>query len=208
MNKKYFVSLILIFVFFRSYSQYHYGVKFGINSNTQRYSSDLNVFNNTLGYMNAYHIGLASEYNFSSRFGLAGELLYEIKGTHYNKTEIYPGFTHKLSYLALPVILDYNVVKSLVLQGGVEAGYLLKTQDNLKDINGFLDDIDQFNRLEFSGIVGLKYNLPANVYLSIRYLHGITPFNNIEVRNEDGNSAKVAKSFNKTYQLSVGYNIR
>ncbi len=208
MNKKYFLSLILIFAFFTSYSQYQYGFKFGINSNTQRYSSDLDVFNNTMGYMNAYHIGLVGEYNLNSRFGIAGELLYEIKGTHCNKTEFYPGYTHKLSYLALPVLFDYSVAKSLVFQAGVEAGYLLKTQDNFKDANGFLDDINQFNRLEISGIVGAKYNLPANVYLSIRYLHGITPFNTTETRNEDGNSAKEAKSFNRTYQLSVGYNIR
>ena len=207
MNKKYFLSLILIFAFFTSYSQYHYGVKFGINSNTQRYSSDLDILNSKLGYMNTYHIGIEGEYNFSNRFGLASELLYEVKGTYHYKTEFNSGFTHKLSYLALPVLLNYNVVKSLVLQAGVEAGYLLKTQDNFKDANDLFDDIDKFNRLELSGIVGLKYNLPANVYLSVRYLHGITPFINIETRNENGNSAKEVGAFSRTYQLSIGYNI-
>jgi len=158
--------------------------------------------------MKTYHYGVAGEYNLSNRFGLAGELLYEVKGTHHHKTEFYRGFTHKLSYLALPVLLNYNIVESLVLQAGVETAYLLKTQDNLKDTNDLFDDINQFNRFEISGIAGLKYNLPANVYLSVRYLHGITPFNTIEMRNEYGNSARVAKAFNRTYQLSIGYNIR
>ena len=210
MNKKFFLSMIFIFLFFAGYSQYHFGIKAGLNINKQKFSPNLNSNSNgqnahdVFGYINTFHFGVTGDYFINNSFGITSELLYEVKGTHYNKTELSPGFDHKLTYISLPILLDYSIFKSLTLQAGVETGYLLKTEDTYKQTEGILDDIDQFNRLEFSGIVGFKYNLPANVYLSIRYIHGITSLLP-DLINRDANEEHNIDLLNRTYQLSIGY---
>jgi len=214
MNIRVFLSLVLTFTFLSGYSQFNFGIKIGINQDIQKYSPEINASpefqqnKSGFGYINTYHFGLSGDYNLNSKFGIATELLYSVKGTHYNKTEYTQGFDHKLFYLTMPVLLKYQVLKTLDIQSGVEMGYLFKTKDNIPSSIGLLDDIANFNKFDFSGILGLKLYLPANVYLSARYIHGLSSVIDLEYRNENDESIQNVKIMNRTYQLSIGYNIR
>jgi len=135
MINRIFLSLVLTFTFLSGYSQFNFGIKFGINQDIQKSSPDINTSSefhqnkSSFGYINTYHFGFSGDYNLNSKLGIVSELLYSVKGTHYNKTEFTQGFDHKLTYLTMPVLLKYQVLKILDLQSGVEMGYLIKSKD-------------------------------------------------------------------------------
>lgn len=213
MLKRTFLLFVFMLTFLSVYSQFNLGIKIGINQDVQKFSQEINAStesqqdDSVLGNIYTYHFGLSGDYNLNSKFGIATELLYSVKGAHYNISEFTKGHDHKLSYLTMPVLVKYEVLMNLDVQGGIEMGYLFKTQDNISSSNGVLDDIANFNRFDFSGILGLKLYLPANVNLSIRYIHGLSSVMDLESRNLEGEEIHDVKIMNRTYQLSIGYNI-
>lgn len=210
MKNKIFLSFILVFAFLSGYSQVQLGFKFGVNRNINKQSTVLKTspHNINFGYINTYHFGFTGEYNLNKKLGVSAELLYAVKGTHFNKTEFVKGFDHKLSYFNLPLLLNYRFFRLFSLQSGVELGYLYNSKDNVFSNSGTMDDVDSFNRFDFSGLIGLKLNMPANVFLSLRYVHGLSSVYDIYFVNEDGLPTGKTKILNRAYQLSIGYNFR
>jgi len=105
--------------------------------------------------------------------------------------------------LNLPISLNYLVVKNLNLEAGVEFGYLLSAKV-IGDIT--IDDTDQYKRFDMGAVLGVKYDLPYNFTIGLRYIHGVNSIVDMEYRDENGTDlSNKPKLQNRTYQLPLGY---
>ena len=98
----------------------------------------------------------------------------------------------KLSYLSIPLILNYNVTKMVSLQAGPQFGILL---DQHKDLlqNGKV----AFKQGDFSMVGGLQVKL-SSLRVYARYVVGLNNIN--EINNQD-------KWKNQSIQLGIGLSI-
>lgn len=123
--------------------------------------------------------------------GLLNSAQYAIKDSITNHT-------WKALYLDIPVLLEYQVLDRLWLQGGVQISQLLSmTSDN----SAIADPKKYFNAGDFNGVIGLEARLPFHITAGARYVLGVT-----NIRNESMAGAGDAWK-TRTIQLSVGFRL-
>ena len=188
------ISLItlLLFVSAASYSQsFTVGIKGGASINKITGKSFKEEF--TYGY----HVGGYATIGLSKKFAFQPEVLFNQINTDTSSqfSSIY-AFNHinniKLSYLSIPLILNYNVSNLLALQVGPQFGVLIDQNKNLLENGG-----DAFKSGDFAMLGGLQLRLlKFRVYG--RYVIGLNNLDNIG--NKD-----TWKS--QSIQLGVGINL-
>jgi hypothetical protein len=147
----------------------------------------------------SYHVGGFAEIDFNKKWGIQPELLWSqsrtTRASGFNS--IYTGITNpngdqdiRLDYLAIPVLLRYNVGKVLTLNAGPQFGILINQNDNLLQ-NGQT----AFKKGDFAMVLGGQLNFD---FLRIygRYNIGLQNINDID--NKD-------KWTNQQIQLGVGF---
>lgn len=138
-----------------------------------------------------WHIGGFAHLQFSKRYELQTELLYSVTGAKREKTcSCSSNFT--LPYLSLPILATYRVTPELYFNFGPQIGILL----NAKDEDGSQLK-DEFKNTDLALAFGLGYQLPKSIHLQVRYVAGISNFNNEEMFDEH--------SSNQIFQISAGY---
>lgn len=141
-----------------------------------------------------YHLGGFAEIGLSSRFGIQPEVLFSqvTADTSSQFSQIYQ-FNNvskiKLSYLKIPLLLNYMPSKFVSLQLGPQYGILLDQNKNMLK-NG----ADAFSKGDFSMLGGLQLNI-SKIRLYGRYVVGLNNINDIDNRD---------KWKNQTVQLGVG----
>ena len=107
--------------------------------------------------------------------------------------------TYHLNYFTIPILLQYNVVKSFLIQAGPQYGILL---DQSKD--GVENARVAFSSGEFSMVGGAKLNL-GGFFLYGRYVIGM---NNIGSSTQLLNNLKDQSTWKtRQWQLGVGINL-
>ncbi|WPR70045.1 porin family protein [Flavobacterium sp. NG2] len=160
------------------------GVKGGINYANQN-GTDITL--NSTNYQSteaitSYHAGLVAEIKLLENIAIQPELLYSTQGATYkNAVE---EFKNELGYISIPLLAKIYLSKSLSLEAGPQASFLLSERNKF--------DYKESETFEFAGLVGLGLNVTKNLFLQARYGVGLTE------------ASKDAQTKNSTFQVSAG----
>lgn len=189
--KKTILPLLLIFCLSATNS-FAQGFTFGIKGGTDINKLSGKSFRDEFSF--GYHLGAFAEVGLTSRFGLQPEVLFSqiTADTSSQFSEIYE-FNNvskvKLSYLKIPLLLNYAPNKFVSLQAGPQFGILIDQTKNLMK-NG----ADAFSKGDFSMLAGFQLNI-LKIRLYGRYGVGLNNINEIDDQE---------KWRNQTVQLGVG----
>lgn len=147
-------------------------------------------------YQLGYHLGVAPEIMFSSKWGIQPEVLFSQTNTTTSTDfhDIYKLSVHKLedvklNYLSIPLLLAYRPFSFFTLQAGPQFSVLMNKHNTLLENGG-----EAFKHGDFSMVGGAQINiLKLRVYG--RYGIGLSNINDID----DRDSWK-----SQTVQLGVG----
>lgn len=154
----------------------------------------------------SYHAGVTMQIGLSKGFSIAPEVLLSQTKLETSPSAaellVNPSFkpeTYHLNYLSIPILLQYNVLKSFIIQAGPQYGILL---DQSKD--GLENARVAFSSGEFSMVGGAKLNL-GGFFLYGRYVIGM---NNIGSTTQLLNNLQNQSTWKtRQWQLGVGLNL-
>ena len=159
------------------------GLKAGLNYANQT-GTDITV--NSKNYKNeaisSYHAGLVAEINLFEGLALQPELLYSTQGATYKNA--LGDITNEVGYLSIPIIIKINLSKSISLELGPQASFLLSEKDNV--------DLSKSNTFDFGVAGGLGLKVTKSIFLQARYGLGLTEI------------SKEAQTKNSVIQVSAG----
>ncbi|MCA6475830.1 MAG: PorT family protein [Chitinophagaceae bacterium] len=163
------------------------GIKLGGNMNKVEGQS----FND--GFKFAYHAGAFAEIDFSKKFGIQPEVIWnQMGGVPANINNVYniatgvnfnssfrSGDLFKMEYLSIPILLRYNLFGGfLTLNAGPQFGILIQ-----KDKSILANGENAFKSGDLSMVAGAQLNiLMLRIYG--RYNIGLTNINNIDDRDK------------------------
>ena len=160
-----------------------FGIKAGLNYANQT-GTDITVNAKTYQTeaITSYHAGLIAEIGIFERLSIQPELLYSTQGATYKN--VAGDVKSKVGYVSIPLMVKIGLSKSINLELGPQASFLLSGKDDFvaKDPNTF----------DFSVAGGLGIKVTKSIFISGRYGLGLT-----EV-------SKDAKTKNSVVQVSAG----
>lgn len=204
--KKVILSTFAVFTFYFSSAQsVRFGVKGGVNV------GNIISANDRADSKVGYHIGSFSEVRVSERFSIQPEILYSRQGATAEETATISGVLYsgkvdlKLSYIYVPVLVKYYVVKDFSLEAGPQIGFLTsaKADAEISAVGGgpaikqSRDLKEKFNTVDFGFNFGLGYKFVKNFSATVRYNHSLLDL------NKESASTKAVK--NAVVQVSIGY---
>lgn len=170
------------------------GIKLAIHAGANMSKLDGKSFKDE--YQLGYHLGVAPEIMFSSKWGIQPEVMFSQTNTTTStqfddmyKVSLNELKDVKLNYLSIPLMLSYRPFSFFTLQAGPQFSILMSKQNTLLENGG-----DAFKKGDFSMVGGAQINiLKLRVYG--RYGIGLSNINDIDNRDN-------WKS--QTVQLGVG----
>jgi hypothetical protein len=202
------ISLLLVSITTSAQQEYfEYGFKGGLN--LSNISGDEVSNYDTRTSMNIGGYGL---YKILPKLGIQAELLYSEQGfserfdiEEDEDIDEIKSLT-RMQYINLPVLVSYNLIEQLWIEGGVQVGYLVNAEEEEEkrfiDGSGQLisetETIDQTSRyesLELGLLIGLRYKLSQNFMVQARYEKSIN----------DIDKELAGDQFNEVWSFSVGF---
>lgn len=172
---------------------FHLGIKGGANINKITGES----FNQQFTY--GYHAGAFAELGFGNKLSIQPEVLFNqiSSDTSSQFSKVYSSFatnvSHiKLTYLSIPILLNYKLSNFLEVQAGPQFGMLLNNNNNLVQ-NGKA----AFKKGDLSMLAGLQIKV-GSIRVYGRYAIGLDNINDID--NKD-------KWKSQSFQIGVGFAI-
>lgn len=167
-------------------------------------------------YKFGFTAGVEAGYQLTSRVGFTAALLYSLQGAARNAEmsnseglfSIEDKSKLNLSYLNVPILVNFYVAKGLALKAGIQPGFLLSAKSKA-DITGKgyaaedsehgSADMNKYcNKVDFSIPVGVSYEFSNGVVIDGRYNFGLTKcFKETIGQKPD--------SKNSVFQIAVGY---
>ena len=161
-----------------------FGIKAGLNYANQTGSDiTINSDNYNTDAITSYHAGLVAEIKVTDGFSVQPELLYSTQGATYKNAA--EEFKNELGYLSIPVLAKFHLNKTVSLDLGPQASFLLSERNNVN-----FKDAETF---EFGVAGGLGFNITKNFFLQGRYVLGLTE------------ASKDAEVKNSVVQISAGF---
>lgn len=162
-----------------------------------------------------FHIAVVSQIGLSDKLFFSPEYQVSRKGCHkssYGIDSTRPSNLF-LTYLTLPLLLEYKPTSKFSLKAGPEIGLLLKATS--KERTGDVDLIeywgDGINRFEISAAIGLEYVLNDKWIIGPRYVQGFTSlfFQEINLIGANGQYLGVENPLflNRALQISATYQV-
>ena len=168
---KKFIFLTITLLFFATNTQAQLlklGVKAGLNY-ANFSGTDIQT-----DAITSYHAGLIAEIKLLEKFAIQPELLYTTQGATY-KT-VLGDIENELGYIAIPVLAKIYLSKSISLEFGPQASFLLneKNKFNANDANTF----------DFAVDAGLSLKITKSIFIQGRYVLGLTDISpNADAKN-------------------------
>ncbi|WP_324069795.1 MAG: porin family protein [Flavobacterium sp.] len=132
----------------------------------------------------SYHAGMVMELKVFENFAIQPELLYSTQGAELEG--LGDQFKNKLGYLSIPVLAKFYLTSNeLSLELGPQASFLVSERNEV--------DANDTNSFEFGIAGGLSYKITKSIFVSGRYVAGLTE------------AKKDADVKNSLIQFSVGY---
>ena len=181
MKKFLFLAVVAVLGFTNVNAQeIKFGAKGGLN-----FASVSGDNTKSVDVVTSFNFGVLSEIPISEKFSFQPELMYSGQGYSSN------GNTIALSYINIPLMGKYYLIKGLSVEAGPQIGFLFSAKNDKTDVK------DSFNTFDFGVNFGLGYKFNNGLNFGARYNLGLTDINNLE------NSS--SKNKNGVFQLSVGY---
>jgi hypothetical protein len=183
MKKLFLATTLAVFGFANVNAQdIKFGVKGGLN-----FANISGDNSSAFEPVTAFNLGFMSEISITDKFSFQPELMYSGQGFSF-KNDSDPV---ALSYINLPLMGKYYVMKGLSIEAGPQVGYLVGADYDGTDVK------DNFKKLDFGANIGIGYKLENGLNFGARYNLGLSNINNV-----DGISDK---NRNSVLQVSVGY---
>lgn len=160
-----------------------WGVKAGVNVAGMTNSGE------GVGSMVGFTGGVFADYHLTKSFFLSADLLYSAQGSRYNSDN-----KLTLSYLNIPVLVNFNIFGNLAVKAGLQPGFLLGS--SIRDNGDKESSTEPFHTVDLTIPVGLSYEFPMGLILDARYGIGAT---NIWNFHEAGTSR------NGVFTITAGY---
>ena len=196
MKKASFLLIAFVFSFSLSRAQgFHLGGKIGTNI------SQITGRSFDQGFQWGFSAGAFAELNFTSKWGIQPELLFNQTQTQTasNFNDVYEeGINSRsvsLNYLSIPILLSWKIIPLLSIQVGPQFGILMNTSQNLTT-NG----VNALKSGDFSMVGGAQLNV-GGLKVGARYIYGFSDINNLPPPGD------VDTWKNQNFQLYVGLRI-
>jgi hypothetical protein len=199
MKKIFFFLMSMIVLNAQAQNKFALGIKLGQNFSSV---NNINVDRNAA----SFHVGAAAQIGVGPSFSIAPEVILtqtklesnpsvlELLGNSALKPE-----TYHLNYLAIPVLAQYKVFKSFIIQAGPQYSILLDQQKDGKEAVRLA-----FNSGEFAIVGGAKLDLKG-FFLYGRYVIGM---NNIRSASElSTNLGDQSTWKTRQWQLGLGFSL-
>lgn len=161
-----------------------FGFKGGLNYANQSGSNiTVNSDNYNTDAITSYHGGLVAELKLTDGFSIQPELLYSTQGATYKNAA--EEFKNELGYLSVPVMAKFHFNKTVSLDLGPQASFLLSERNEF--------DVKNAETFEFGVAGGLTLNVTKHIFLQGRYVLGLTE------------ASKQAEVKNSVLQISAGF---
>lgn len=127
--------------------------------------------------------GIGASFPLDEHWSLEPEILYSQKGSRSSQEEIALRGRQEviaLSYLDLPIIVNYKLSDDLVLQGGLSPNVLLDAQIDDGTGRGFYNARSTFNDYDLTLCLGAEYLAFERLGLNVRWSYSALPFNKVQ----------------------------
>jgi hypothetical protein len=195
------VALSLALIAFAAMNSQAQGIHLGVKAGTNIFKVNGQTFDQ--GFQFGYNIGAFAELNFSKKWGIQPEVMWNQTNYHTGNQfgDVFPhgvsDVKGKLNYLSVPILLTFRPVKLLSLQVGPQFGKLINSDQTLVN-NGQM----AFKKGDFSMIGGAQLNL-AGIKVGARYVIGLNDINDLG----NGNATEPQKWKNQGWQVYAGFRI-
>ncbi|MCV9934171.1 PorT family protein [Flavobacterium sp. LS1R47] len=204
--KKITLSIIAVLAFgFANAQEVKFGVKAGMNLSTWTGDTEGVDLKSKVGFNGGGFVAI----QFSEKLTLQPEVLFSTQGVKVDNVEgdvngaNYMGNVRfNLSYINVPVMVKYYVVKDFNIEVGPQIGFLTSAETVTK-INGFngkhKENVKEiFESVDFGLNFGAGYDFTENISAGVRYNLGLS---NI-AKTEEGDNTKLK---NSVFSLLVGF---
>jgi len=184
-------SLLFFTLFCVNAQNLKYGAKAGLNIASLNWSDSDFDTSSKLGF----HIGGFANYSLGEKLALHSELFFSQRGGKW-EVDNFDGEV-KISFLTLPILVQYDIVENLYLEGGLQYNFLLSNKEATGD-DDFEDFTDNFKTGSFGFAIGAAYRLDTllpGLIAGIRYTADITELNDIDVNAGDYKTSAIQISF-------------
>lgn len=171
---------------------FHFGIKAGTNL------SQITGRSFDQGFQWGLSAGAFAELNFTSKWGIQPELLFNQTKTQtasdFNEV-FYEGFNStsvSLNYLSIPILVSYKIIPVLSIQVGPQFGILMSTSQDITS-----NASKAFKSGDFSMVGGAQVNL-GGFKAGARYVYGFTNLDNV---------TNVDTWKNQNIQIYIGFRI-
>jgi hypothetical protein len=207
----FFFTLLFVNIAQAQYREVYFGAKVGGNLSHVMFKGDAESVFNHNKMMLSSHIGAFAEIIFNDLFSVQPELLYSVKGAHFDLVGPKdPKSSYVLKYLSLPIVGKYYVSENFSIELGPQVAYLLSArneeksdeyQSNLGYELASVDVYDDMKALDYGVTAGIGYLTKTGFYISARYNIGLA--NTFKSQPDITNSLK-----NGAAQLSLGFSFQ
>lgn len=145
------------------------GIKGGLNLYNINNDNDLEY-----DYKVGYHFGLLGHIHINRYFAVQPEVVYSLQGAKYKVNDVTTDLN--LSYINVPVLLQYMFDNGLRLQAGPQLGLLIAAKS--KAGNTTTDYKENLKPIDLALSIGAGYIFPpVGLGIDLRYNHGLTNIN-------------------------------
>ncbi|MDR4954174.1 porin family protein [Chryseobacterium sp. ES2] len=166
-----------------STSPVRFGVKAGLNISTLSNSE----FNSKAGFYG----GVFANIPVAQDFSVQPEVLYSGMG---GKAKTNSDIKLNMDYIAVPVMLQYNLIPNLYVEAGPQFGFLISAKG--KGNGASVDVKDNLKTFDFGLGLGAGYYFTQNIGVNLRYTAGLSDV----PKNNNGDAAR-----NGVFQFGLAY---
>lgn len=146
-----------------------FGLKGGLNFSKLNYSD-----NRSTDWRTSLHVGGLAHVHITPSFSLQPEIYYSSQGSKIPNPFGADKMNLNLSYINVPVLLQYNFGNGFRLQGGPQLGVLVGVSDKVNGVELNQYSTDNFKTVDFSIPLGLSYLGFSGFGIDTRYNIGLT----------------------------------
>jgi Outer membrane protein beta-barrel domain len=186
----FFVALTSAATLFAQHTHTEFGIKGGLN--VSNLTSKVTSGNTTVKASNdakaGFNAGILAHVHLNKQWAIQPELVYSLEGSQYRNTSN-QRVNRNLSYLNLPILVQYMVLNGLRIQTGPQAGLLLSANDKL---NSNKNSVKQyFANAAFSWTAGLGYLTKSGLGIDARYNFGLSNLDASDISKVHSNVLQV-----------------
>ncbi len=172
MKKAVIFTSTLFLIFTVKAQETYFGIKGGVNVSTLHFDDNTSADSKV-----GFHVGGLAHIHASNQWAIQPEVIYSLEGVRQSFTGNNNKAITNLSYINVPVLLQYFIHNGFRLEGGPQIGFLLKAKRKIGNVS---EDEKDFKSTAFSIPLGVGYLTATGVGFDVRYVFGLSNINDIE----------------------------